>query len=82
MPWLARQKRLAAGRLASGALAADARQTSLCAYLSFILLLGLTLNALAGWWWADPVCALVMVPIITREGILALRGEPCADGCC
>ncbi len=81
MPLLARAKRRVAGRLASGALAADSRQTSLCAYLSAILLGGLALNAVWGWWWADPVAALVMVPIIAREGIEALRGETCADDC-
>ena len=61
------------------ALAADSRQTSLCAYLSAILLGGLALNAWQGWWWADPVAALVMVPIILREGLEALRGEACSD---
>lgn len=81
MPWLARQKRRAAAAIGSSALAADSRQTSLCAYLSAILLAGLGLNALLGWWWADPVAALVMVPIIAREGLEALRGERCADGC-
>ncbi len=81
MPLLARAKRRVAGRLASGALAADSRQTSLCAYLSAILLGGLVLNAIWGWWWADPAAALVMVPIIAREGFEALRGEACADGC-
>jgi len=81
MPWLARRKRLVAGRIGSGALAADSRQTSLCAYLSAILLGGLLLNALLGWWWADPVAALAMLPIIVREGMQALRGERCEDGC-
>lgn len=81
MPWLARQKRTAARHLGSNALAADSRQTSLCACLSAILLGGLVLNALLGWWWADPAAALVMVPIIAREGLEALRGERCADGC-
>lgn len=79
MPVLARAKRSVAAQIASGALAADARQTELCTYLSAILLGGLLLNALAGWWWADPVAALVMVPIIVKEGIEALRGEQC--GC-
>jgi divalent metal cation (Fe/Co/Zn/Cd) transporter len=79
MPLLARAKRQVADRLASRALAADSRQTSLCAYLSAILLGGLALNAVWGWWWADPVAALVMVPIITREGLKALRGETCQD---
>jgi divalent metal cation (Fe/Co/Zn/Cd) transporter len=75
MPLLARAKRRVAARLESRALHADSRQTDLCAWLSAILLGGLTLNALAGWWWADPVAALLMVPIIAREGIEALRGQ-------
>jgi divalent metal cation (Fe/Co/Zn/Cd) transporter len=79
MPWLARRKRSAAGDLNSAALHADSRQTSLCAYLSLILLSGLLFNALLGWWWADPVAALAMVPIIVKEGREALRGETCSD---
>jgi divalent metal cation (Fe/Co/Zn/Cd) transporter len=79
MPLLARAKRRVAGRLRSAALAADSRQTDLCAFLSAILLGGLALNAAFGWWWADPAAALIMVPIITREGVLALRGEVCDD---
>lgn len=75
MPLLARAKRRVAARLSSRALEADSRQTDLCAYLSGILLGGLALNALLGWWWADPVAALIMVPIIAREGIEALKGE-------
>lgn len=79
MPWLARQKRNVARTIGSRALESDSRQTSLCAYLSAILLGGLLLNALLGWWWADPVAALVMVPIIANEGREALRGETCDD---
>lgn len=75
MPWLGRQKRAVAGDLASRALEADSHQTDLCAYLSAILLVGLLLNALFGWWWADPVAALVMVPIIANEGREAWEGE-------
>jgi divalent metal cation (Fe/Co/Zn/Cd) transporter len=78
MPLLARAKRRVAARLSSRALRADSRQTNLCAYLSAILLIGLLANAVAGWWWADPVAALVMVPIIANEGVEALRGEACA----
>jgi divalent metal cation (Fe/Co/Zn/Cd) transporter len=81
MPVLARAKRQTAKSLASAALQADSRQTSLCAYLSAILLGGLALNAFLGWWWADPVAALIMVPIIVKEGIQGLRGEVC-DDCC
>lgn len=77
MPWLAHRKRQVAGDLESRALEADSRQTSLCAYLSAILLAGLLLNALLGWWWADPAAGLVMVPIIANEGREALRGEAC-----
>jgi divalent metal cation (Fe/Co/Zn/Cd) transporter len=77
MPLLARAKRRTAARLRSEALRADSRQTTLCAYLSAILLGGLLLNAAVGWWWADPVAALVMVPIIAHEGVEALRGERC-----
>ena len=79
MPLLARAKRRIAARISSRALHADSRQTDLCAYLSAILLAGLLLNALVGWWWADPVAALLMVPIIAREGRDALRGDPCCD---
>lgn len=83
MPLLARAKRRVAASLNSRALKADSRQTDICAYLSAILLGGLLLNALFGWWWADPVAALVMVPIIVREGIEALQGETCCDeGAC
>ena len=83
MPLLVRAKRRVARGINSSAMAADAKQTELCTYLSAILLGGLLLNALLGWWWADPVAALVMVPIIAREGIEALRGEKCCDeGAC
>jgi len=82
MPLLARAKRRVAARLGSRALASDSRQTDLCAYLSAILLGGLALNALLGWWWADPAAALLMTPLIVREGFEALRGETCCGGGC
>ncbi len=81
MPLLANAKRKVAVAMSSGALAAESRQTMLCTYLSAILLGGLLLNAALDWWWADPVAALVMVPIIAREGIDAVRGRAC-DECC
>ncbi len=81
MPLLARAKRAVARRIASDALRADARQTDFCMYLSAILLGGLLLNASLGWWWADPLSALSMAPIIAREGILGLRGKACCDEC-
>jgi divalent metal cation (Fe/Co/Zn/Cd) transporter len=77
MPLLARAKRRVAASLASHALVADSRQTDICAYLSVILLGGLALNALFGWWWADPIAALIMVPIICREGFEAWQEEGC-----
>ena len=79
MPLLAKAKRRTAAELNSAALHADSRQTSICAYLSAILLGGLLLNAALGWWWADPVAALAMVPIIVQEGREALKGETCTD---
>ncbi len=79
MPLLGRAKRRVARQLGSGALHSDSRQADFCAYLSAILLLGLLLNWLLGWWWADPVAALVMVPIIAREGLQGVRGEECCD---
>lgn len=82
MPLLVRAKRRVARSINSGALMADSKQTELCTYLSAILLGGLLLNAFLGWWWADPVAALVMVPIIVKEGIEGLRGETCCDDDC
>lgn len=75
MPLLAKAKRKVAAGLKSKAMAADSTQTDICAYLSAILLGGLGLNALLGWWWADPIAGLMMVPIIAKEGLEALRGE-------
>jgi divalent metal cation (Fe/Co/Zn/Cd) transporter len=82
MPLLARKKRQVAAQLNSHALQADSRQTDICAYLSAILLGGLLLNAIFNWWWADPLAAMMMVPIIAIEGVDALRGKTCCDGAC
>lgn len=79
MPLLSRAKRRVGSQLRSAAMAADAQQTQFCAYLSAILLGGLLLNALFGLWWADPVAALIMAPIIAREGLESVRGEKCCD---
>jgi divalent metal cation (Fe/Co/Zn/Cd) transporter len=84
MPVLARAKRRVATGLSSRALAAEAMQTDVCAWLSAILLGGLALRALFGWWWADPVAALAMVPLLVREGVEGVRGREtcgCGDGC-
>jgi divalent metal cation (Fe/Co/Zn/Cd) transporter len=69
MPLLGQAKRRIASQLESRALNSDSRQADFCAYLSGILLVGLFLHAAFGWWWADPVAALIMVPIIAREGL-------------
>jgi len=79
MPLLSRAKRSVGRSLGSAAMHADAKQTEFCAYLSAILLGGLLLNALLGFWWADPVAGLVMVPIITKEGLDGLRAKACQD---
>ena len=81
MPVLAQAKRRIASKINSRALEADSRQTDICAYLSAILLGGLFLNAAFGMWWADPIAALIMVPIIGKEGIEAWRGKTCCDSC-
>lgn len=81
MPLLSRAKKRVGKELCSAAMHADARQTDFCFYLSAILLAGLLLNAMLGWWWADPFAALIMVPIITKEGIDALRGRTRCDSC-
>jgi divalent metal cation (Fe/Co/Zn/Cd) transporter len=75
MPLLARAKLRLAASLGSRALRADAHETVVCAWLSATTLLGLGLNAVLGWWWADPVAALAMLPFIVREGVEAWRGE-------
>ena len=82
MPLLARAKRRVARGIESAAMHADSRQTDFCTYLSGVLLGGLLLNAVLGWWWADPVAGLVMVPIIAKRALMASgRGRVCGDGC-
>lgn len=81
MPLVAWGKLKAAQKIGSAALRAEAKETLACAYLSFTLLLGLAANAVAGWWWADPVAALLMAPWLVREGIEGLSGGECAGEC-
>jgi divalent metal cation (Fe/Co/Zn/Cd) transporter len=79
MPLLSRAKRNVAARLQSSAMKADATQADFCAYLSAILLASLLLNFLFGWWWADPIAALIMAVIIGNEGIKTSLGETCCE---
>jgi divalent metal cation (Fe/Co/Zn/Cd) transporter len=80
MPLLARAKRKLGHQLNSSAAVSEASQNMLCAYLSMALLVGLSLNALAGWWWADPSAALVIGGVAVREGRESWRGQSCE--CC
>jgi divalent metal cation (Fe/Co/Zn/Cd) transporter len=82
MPLLARVKRRVGHQLGSSATVKEASQTQLCAYLSIALLIGLVLNAAAGWWWADPAAALFIAAVAVKEGRESWRGEGCAEGCC
>jgi divalent metal cation (Fe/Co/Zn/Cd) transporter len=80
MPLLARAKRSVGLRLGSSATVSEAAQNMICAYLSVALLAGLLLNAVLGWWWADPAAALVIAAVAGREGVESWRGDACA--CC
>ena len=84
MPLLANAKAGVARQLNSHAGHSESRQNMLCAYLSAALLIGLTLNAVLSWWWADPITALVIAAVAAREGRESWRGESCCttDGCC
>jgi len=80
MPVLSWAKRRVGRQLGSKTVVADSAQTLLCTYLSAALLVGLVLNAAFGWWWADPLVALVVTVLALTEGREAWRGE--ADDCC
>ena len=80
MPWLAKEKRKLSALTESAALRADAAESALCAYLALVALVGLGVNANWHLRWADPIAALVIVPLILREGWEAMRGKAC--GCC
>lgn len=81
MPLLASAKRGVGEQLGSRAVTADAAETSLCVYLSAILLAGLALNAAFGWWWADPLAGLGIVYVAAREGAEQWRADE-IDDCC
>ena len=79
MPLVAWGKFHAAKAVNSAALRSEAKETLACSYLSLTLFFGLVANAVAGWWWADPIAALLMVPWLVKEGIEGLRGEDCCE---
>lgn len=78
MPLLSRAKKQIGRKLGSRAMEADAKQADFCAYLAAIALGGLFLQAIFSWWWADAAAALLMTPLIAREGTEAWRGKVCA----
>jgi divalent metal cation (Fe/Co/Zn/Cd) transporter len=80
MPLLALAKRGVGNRLGSAATVQEGMQNMVCAYLSIALLIGLLANAVLGWWWADPLAALVIAAVAVREGRESWRGEGCCDG--
>ncbi|MFD3742938.1 cation transporter [Nocardia sp. NPDC058633] len=91
MPVLSVAQRRAGRELGSASAVADSKQTLLCTYLSAVLLVGLLLNSLFGWSWADPLAALVIAVIAVKEGLDAWKGETCcatpptvttSDDCC
>jgi divalent metal cation (Fe/Co/Zn/Cd) transporter len=77
MPFLSVAQRRAGRELGSNSAVADSKQTLLCTYLSGVLLIGLLLNALFGWSWADPVVALVIAVVAVKEGREAWKGQHC-----
>ena len=80
MPLVSWGKLRAATMLQSAALRAEAKETLACSYLSFTLLLGLVAHAVAGWWWADPLAALLMVPWLIKEGLEGFGNEDEEEG--
>jgi divalent metal cation (Fe/Co/Zn/Cd) transporter len=82
MPWLARAKRRLGPTLGSTTVVADAKQTSLCALLSGVVLVGLGANAVAGWWWADPAAGLVIAGLAAVEAVRTWRADALDDTCC
>jgi divalent metal cation (Fe/Co/Zn/Cd) transporter len=77
MPFLSYAQRRAGRELGSASAVADSKQTLLCTYLSGVLLVGLLLNSLLGWWWADPIVALAIAAVAIKEGHEAWQGKHC-----
>ena len=82
MPLLARAKKRLGPTIGSQAVVSESRQTELCAWLSAVVLVGLGLNAMLGWWWADPVAALVLAGFASSEAVRTWRADSLADTCC
>jgi divalent metal cation (Fe/Co/Zn/Cd) transporter len=82
MPLLARAKKRLGPTLGSQAVVSESRQTELCAWLSGVVLVGLGLNALFGWWWADPVAALAVAGFAGFETVRAWRADSLEETCC
>lgn len=78
MPFLSLAERRAGQKLGSATAVADSKQTLICTYLSAAVLIGLLVNSLFGWWWADPIAGLVIAVFAIREGIEAWKGDACA----
>jgi divalent metal cation (Fe/Co/Zn/Cd) transporter len=79
MPWLGKQKRKLSAAVGSASLRADAAESAVCGYLALIALAGLAVNAIWRVSWADPIAALILLPLIVREGWEAIKGKPCCD---
>jgi divalent metal cation (Fe/Co/Zn/Cd) transporter len=79
MPVLSAAQRRAGRELGSASAVADSKQTLLCTYLSAVVLAGLAVNTGFGWWWADPIAALVIAAVAVKEGRQAWRGETCCS---
>lgn len=77
MPALSLAQRRAGRELGSASAVADSKQTMLCTYLSAVLLVGLIVNSLFGWWWADPIAAMIIAALAVREGREAWKGDNC-----
>lgn len=80
MPGLSWFERRTGRELGSASAVADSKQTLICSYLSGVLLVGLVLNSSLGWWWADPIAAVVIAGFAVREGLEAWRGDSCDSG--
>ena len=77
MPFLSYAQRKAGRELGSTSAVADSKQTLLCTYLSAVLLVGLVLNSLLGWSWADPIAGLIIAAVAHKEGLEAWKGDLC-----